>query len=150
MKTVRPLNYMPYNKHAVLQELIAQIGYKDYGRKRGESRFTNFFQNYYLPVKFGIDKRKMHFSSIILSGLMTHDEGFSELNRPLYDPVELADDMRYVAKKLGISLEQLEQMVRQPGRSYKEFSNWDGSYKLIKKIQAFGEKVFGRVIRNYA
>jgi N-acetyl sugar amidotransferase len=150
MKTVRPLNYLPYNKKEALHELIDTIGYKDYGRKHGESRFTKFFQNHYLPVKFGIDKRRMHLSSMILSGQMTRDEAVAELARPLYDPVELADDMRYVAKKLGISLEQLELMVRQPGHSYKEFSNWDGSYKLLKKIQGFGEKVFGRVIRNYA
>lgn len=150
MKTVRPLNYMPYNKQDALQKLVATIGYKEYGRKHGESRFTKFFQNHYLPVKFGIDKRKMHFSSMILSGQMTREEAVAELAKPLYDPAELADDMGYVAKKLGISAEQLDALVKEPGRSYNEFRNWDASYKLLKTIQAFGEKLLGRAIKNYA
>lgn len=150
MKTVRPLNYMPYNKQEALQKLITTIGYKEYGRKHGESRFTKFFQNYYLPIKFGIDKRRIHLSSMILSGQMTREEAVTELAKPLYDAIELADDMGYVAKKLGISLEQLEELVKEPGRSYSEFSNWDASYKLLKAIQSFGEKLLGRGIRNYA
>jgi len=93
------------------------IGYKEYCRKHGESRFAKFFQNHYLLVKFGIDKRKMHLSSMILSDQMTREEAIAELAKPLYDPVELADDLLYVAKKHGISLRQLEQMVRRPGHS---------------------------------
>lgn len=149
MKTVLPLNYMPYNKQEALQELVATIGYKEYGRKHGESRFTKFFQNYYLPVKFGIDKRRMHLSSMILSGQMSREEAVSELAKPLYDTSELADDMGYVSKKLGISVDQLEALVKEPGRSYKEFRNWDNSYKLLKSIQGKAEKILGRNIKNY-
>lgn len=150
MKTVRPLNYMPYNKQEALQELIATIGYKEYGRKHGESRFTKFFQNHYLPVKFGIDKRRMHFSSMILSGQMTREEAVAELTKQLYDPAELADDMGYVAKKLGVSVEQLKVLVNEPGHSYNEFSNWDPAYKRLKLVQRFGERMLSRTIRNYA
>lgn len=150
MKTVRPLNYMPYNKQEALQHLITTIGYKDYGRKHGESRFTKFFQNHYLPVKFGIDKRRIHLSSMILSEQMTREEAVNELAKPLYDAIELADDMGYVAKKLGISTVQLEFLVKEPGRSYKDFSNWDLPYKLLKTTQGFGEKLLGRDIKNYA
>lgn len=149
MKTIRPLNYMHYDKQEALQTLVATIGYKEYGRKHGESRFTKFFQNYYLPVKFGIDKRTMHFSSMILSGQMTRDEALAELAKPLYDAVELADDMGYVAKKLGISAEQLDALVKEPSRSYQEFSNWDTSYKVLKTVQHTAERLLGRTIKNY-
>ena len=40
MKVVRPLNYMPYDKPAALEELQERVGYKEYGRKHGESLFT--------------------------------------------------------------------------------------------------------------
>lgn len=150
MKTVRPLNYMPYDKQEALQTLIATIGYKEYGRKHGESRFTKFFQNHYLPVKFGIDKRKMHLSSMIMSGQLTREAAVMELAKPLYEPVELADDMAYVAKKLGITSVQLEQLVREPGRSYIEFKSWDAAYNRLKSMQGLGEKLMGRSIKNYA
>jgi len=150
MKTVRPLNYMPYDKQAALQVLISTIGYKEYGRKHGESRFTKFFQNHYLPVKFGIDKRTMHLSSMILSGQMTRDEALGELAKPLYDQAELAEDMAYVAKKLGVTVAELERLVQEPGRDYSEYPNWDAAYKRLKSLQRAGEKLLGRSIRNYA
>ncbi len=60
MKTILPLNYMPYTKSEALRELVEKVGYKPYQRKHGESVFTRFFQNHYLPVRFGYDKRKPH------------------------------------------------------------------------------------------
>lgn len=150
MKTIRPLNYMPYNKQDALQTLISTLGYKDYGRKHGESRFTKFFQNHYLPVKFGIDKRRIHFSSMILSGQMTREEALNELAKPLYEKIELAEDMAYVAKKLGVTAEQLDILVNEPGHSYSEFRNWDQAYNRLKSLQQFGERLLGRSIRNYA
>ena len=85
MTTVRPLNYMPYDLETALGELKEKVGYKEYGRKHGESRFTKFFQNHYLPVKFGYDKRRPHLASKVLSGLITRDPAAVEMPQPLYD-----------------------------------------------------------------
>ena len=92
MKTIRPLNFMPYIKREALQELKEKIGYKEYARKHGESVFTKFFQNYWLPMKFGYDKRKPHLSSLIVANQMTREEALKELAKPLYDEKELKED----------------------------------------------------------
>jgi N-acetyl sugar amidotransferase len=150
MKTVRPLNYMPYSKAVALTELKDKVGYKEYGRKHGESRFTKFFQNYYLPTKFGQDKRRPHFSSLILSGEMSREEALTQLKLPLYTPSELAEDKPYVAKKLGLQETELDDLISSKGHHYSEYKNWDGRYNMMKKIQSIIEKLLGRVVKNYS
>ncbi|MCG8611104.1 MAG: N-acetyl sugar amidotransferase [Pseudomonadales bacterium] len=150
MTTIRPLNYMPYNKKEALEELVRTVGYKEYGRKHGESRFTKFFQNYYLPKKFDYDKRKVHLSSLILSGEITRDCALKELEKPLYDPVELKNDKEYVAKKLKLSVVELDQLIDEPGRSYVEFDNWDRHYALLQKLKNILQKVTNKKIKTYA
>lgn len=150
MKTVRPLNYMPYSKTVALAELKEKVGYKEYGRKHGESRFTKFFQNYYLPTKFGQDKRKPHLSSLILSGEITREEALIQLKLPLYSPAELAEDKSYVAKKLGLKETELDDLVTSKGHHYSEYKNWDGRYNFMKKVQSIVERILGRVVKNYS
>ena len=150
MKTVRPLNYLPYSKEAALSELEEKIGYKSYGRKHGESRFTKFFQNHYLPEKFNMDKRKPHFASMVLSGLLTREQALEELEKPLYDAQELRADKSYIAKKLGVGVEELEDYVSQVGHDYMEYANWDTRYAFMKRIQSFVSKVLGRNVKNYS
>lgn len=149
MKTIRPLNYLPYDRKKALSELKTTVGYKEYGRKHGESRFTKFFQNYYLPKKFGYDKRRAHLSSLILSGLITRNEAMSELDLPLYEYTELQQDKQYIAKKLGITVDELDSQISFPGRSYKDFNNWDPLYKSLKKIQETMSFMIGRDITHY-
>ena len=80
--TIRPLDYLDYNREKAVEEL-QKIGYKPYGNKHGESRFTRFFQNYFLVKKYGYDKRRPHFSSLIMSGQMSRNEALVKLNNPL-------------------------------------------------------------------
>lgn len=150
MRTVRPLNFMPYIKREVLQELKEKIGYKEYARKHGESIFTKFFQNYWLPEKWGYDKRKPHLSSLILSSQMTREEALEELGKPLYNEQELNEDKAYVAKKLGISTDELEQIFQMPTHSYKDFANRKRCYMQMKKIQSFLTKVLGKNLSRYS
>lgn len=150
MKSVRPLNYLPYSKETALAELEERVGYKSYGRKHGESRFTKFFQNHYLPAKFNMDKRKPHLSSMVLSGLLTRKQAVCELEKPLYDASELREDKHFLAKKLGISVEQLEEYVTSSGHSYLEYANWDGRYALMKRVQSLISKILGRNVKNYS
>ena len=79
MRTFRPLNFMPYDKEQAIQELESKIGWRSYGRKHGESIFTKFFQNHYLPMKFGYDKRRPHLSSLIVSGQMSRVQAMAAL-----------------------------------------------------------------------
>ncbi len=123
MTILRPLNYIPYNKSMAIDYLEKNYGWRYYGGKHYESRWTHFFQAYYLPTKFGYDKRKAHLASLVVAGEMSRDAALKELEKPLYTENELAEDKAFVAKKLGITVDELEDLVAQPPRHYSEFPN---------------------------
>ena len=150
MRTVRPLNYMPYNKAEALIELECTVGYKPYARKHGESQFTKLFQNYYLPKKFGYDKRRPHLSSLIVSGQMTRQEAMIKLDEPLYEPRELEIDIAYFCKKLRITREQFDELMNVSVHQYEDFPSWQGRYRLLKRVQSFVARVLGRQFRIYS
>lgn len=108
------LNYGDYNKPAAVEFLAREFGWKPYPNKHGESTFTRFFQDYYLPTKFGIDKRKAHYSSMIAAGQMTRDEALARMNTPLFRPEELAIEKEYVLKKLGYSHAEWDAIMAKP------------------------------------
>jgi N-acetyl sugar amidotransferase len=150
MRTVRPLNYMPYDKARALDELVRAVGYKPYPRKHGESLFTKLFQNYYLPQRYGYDKRKPHLSSLIVSGQMTRDEAQRRLNEPLYDPIELENDISYFCKKLRISRSQFDELMNVPTQSHTHFPTWDAKYRVLKQIQNILAKITGKRFAIYS
>jgi N-acetyl sugar amidotransferase len=150
MRTIRPLNYMPYDKAEALIELQTKVGYKPYPRKHGESLFTKLFQNYYLPKKFGMDKRRPHFASLIVSGQMTRDEALAKLAEPLYDLDELEIDIAYFCKKLRITRQQFDELMNVPTHHYSDFPNWDGRYQKLKRLQTLVTKLLGREIKVYS
>lgn len=150
MKTVRPLNYMPYIKQEALEELKDKVGYKEYARKHGESVFTKFFQNYWLPMKYGLDKRRPHLSSLIVAGQMTREEALQELEKPLYDEIELQEEKIYIAKKLGVSDEEFESILAMPKHTYADFANMENKYKRMKKVQYIVTKLSGKNLSNYS
>jgi N-acetyl sugar amidotransferase len=149
MRTARPLNFMQYNKQEAVAEL-EKIGWRAYGRKHGESLFTKLFQNHYLPVKFGYDKRKPHFASLIVSGQMSREEALSKLAEPLYDPQELEIDIAYFCKKLRITRQQFDGFLAAPPHHYTDFPTWDGRYRLLKKVQGVIERALGRQVKVYS
>lgn len=150
MRTARPLNYMHYSKDEAQKVLADTIGWRGYGRKHGESIFTKFFQNYYLPTKFGFDKRKPHLSSLIVSGQMTREEALKELAQPLYDPKELEADITYFCKKLRISREEFDKCMNAPIHDFTDFPNWMKLHARLKTLQRMGEKLMGRNVRIYS
>ncbi len=150
MRTLRPLNFMPYNKAEAVRELETTIGWRAYGRKHGESLFTKLFQNDFLPRKFGYDKRLPHLSSLIVAGQMTRDEALAELAKPLYDPQEREVDLNYFCKKLRITREQYEGFVSGPQIRYNAFANWDSRYRRLKQAQSVFERLSGRRVNVYS
>ncbi len=150
MRTLRPLNYMPYDKAAAVAELEASIGWRAYGRKHGESLFTRLFQNHYLPAKFGYDKRRPHLSSLIVSGQMSREQALRELEQPLYDPRELQTDIAYFCKKLRITREQFDEFMRAPPHHYTDYPTWEARYRLLKRVQAVVERALGRRVNVYS
>lgn len=150
MRTLRPLNYMSYDKASALKELEQTVGYKPYPRKHGESLFTKLFQNYYLPEKFGMDKRRPHLSSLVVSRQMSREQALAKLEEPLYDAAELEIDIAYFCKKLRITRQAFDELIKAPVHQYSDFPNWDGRYRLLKKIQTLVAKLLGRNIKVYS
>lgn len=150
MRTVRPLNYMPYVKADAIREMESTFGYRPYDRKHGESLFTKLFQNYYLPTKFGYDKRLPHLASLIVSGQMTRDEALQKLKEPLYDAFELEADITFFCKKLRISRTEFDNLLAAPNRRHTDFPTWDSRYRMAKNTQAAIERVLGRRVAVYS
>lgn len=134
VKVVKPLNYLPYNKQEALQTLSTEYGWKVYPQKHFESRFTRFFEGYWLPERFGFDPRRVQFSSLILTGQMTREQALNELAELPYDPSTITHDFEYIATKLGISVDELQGYFTIPKKYY-----WD--YKNQHIILSAGRKI---------
>jgi len=143
IRTVRILNLMPYNKKAVKQEITEQLGWRDYGGKHYESIFTRFFQAYYLPVKFGYDKRRAHLSSLIVSGQMTRDQALKELLEPTYAAAKLAEDKEFVAKKIGMNMSEFDSVMAEPPHPYTDYPNEQWLYQIKDRIWGLVKKIRG-------
>jgi aminotransferase len=150
MRTLRPLNYMSYRKDAVVAELESRVGWRAYGRKHGESLFTKLFQNHYLPLRFGYDKRRPHLSSLILSGQLARAQAQEQLQQPLYDPQELEIDLAYLCKKLRISRAQWQALMDAPLARHDQYPTWDGRYRALKVGQAVVQRLTGRRFNVYS
>lgn len=130
IREVRLLNYISYNKAEAKVLLTQEFGWQDYGDKHFESVLTRFFQGYYLPTKFGIDKRKAHLSSLILSGQITRDAALEKLQKPSYSSEQIQADKAYIAKKLGITLAEWEEILAIPPRNDSEFPSSKVLFRL--------------------
>ncbi len=117
----RPLFYSSFDKAAAIAELQREVGWRAYGGKHYESVFTRFYQGYFLPRKFGIDKRWFHLSRLVASGQMTREAAFAELAKPAMDPELAEQDRIFVLKKLGISGREWETIMSTPPRSHYDF-----------------------------
>lgn len=129
---VKPLNLIDYRFDKVLQELEAFCGYQYYGGKHHESVLCRFMQCYYLPEKFGVDKRKSHLSSLIISGQMTREEALEQLKHKGYPTEEMKEsDFNTLANFLGISREEFEQILALPPKSHDDYPKSFLSDKLL-------------------
>lgn len=134
VKMVKPLNHIPYPKNSAMEELNAEYGWKPYKQKHFESRFTRFFEGYWLPSRFGFDVRRVQFSSLILTGQMTRDEALERLNEPPYDPELIQQDYEYIAKKLGIEISELRDYETMPKRFFWDYKNSASLYRLGERV----------------
>lgn len=130
IKTIRLLDYLPYDKREAKRIITEELGWRDYGGKHYESVFTRFFQAYYLPVKFGFDKRKAHFSSLIVSGQMTREEALDEMLLPPHPTQQLLEDKAFVAKKMGITDQEFDEILQQPIQTHNAFRSSEWMFKL--------------------
>ena len=130
IKVERPLNYLSYIKEDAIKLLVEEIGWQPYPQKHFESRFTRFYEGYWLPTKFGYDTRRVQLSSLIVTGQITRDMALEELKRPAYDPETISHDFEYIATKLGISVEELRGYHRAPNKTYRDYKSQQLVYAL--------------------
>lgn len=128
IQVVAPLNYIPYMKTEAMRLLEENFGWQPYPQKHFESRFTKFYEGYWLPKKFGYDTRKVQYSSLILTKQMIREDALEKLSRPPYEAETIAQDFEYVATKLGISVEELQGYMDSPNRSYRDYKSQESIY----------------------
>ena len=139
IKVVKPLNYVNFTKDKAIKLLEADYGWTSYPQKHFESRFTRFFEGYWLPSRFGYDTRKVQFSSLILTGQMLREDALKKLREPALTPLEVRNEKEFVASKLRISVDALEAFERLPKSTYRDFKSMSLLYDLgAKTLQKIG------------
>jgi len=123
IKIIKPLNYVPYIKENAIQELTARFGWQKYVQKHHESRFTRFVECFWLPRKFGVERRKAHLSSLVLTNQMTRDEALARVAKPEIDEQTMIQDFEYVAKKLNLSVSEFQKLFEGENKSYRNYKN---------------------------
>jgi hypothetical protein len=127
---VRPLNYLPYRKAEAMKLLAERFGWQPYPQKHFESRFTRFYEGYWLPRRFGYDTRRVQYSSLILTEQMTRKEALELLAEPSLDEETARLEFEYVATKLRIPVEELQSYMDAPRRSYRDYRSQESVYFL--------------------
>lgn len=123
IRVVKPLDCVPFIKESAMQELADKFGWQKYPHKHYESRFTRFYEGYWLPKKFGYDKRRAHFSSLILTKQLTREEALRRIAQPAYDEQQALKDLEYVAKKLDLTAEEFQQMMAGENKTYRDYKS---------------------------
>jgi len=126
MRVAWPLDLVAYDKSAAMGILEKEFGWKYYGGKHFESRWTRFFQGWWLPSRFGFDKRLAHLSSLILSGQMTREAALEEMKQEYYTDTMMREDRDLILKKLNLTMDEWQHILDTPLRSHYDYptSDW--------------------------
>lgn len=145
MKVVKPLDLIPYRKADAIALLHDKFGWQPYANKHFESVFTRFYEGYWLVKKFGYDKRRAHYSSLILTEQMSREEALKLLAEPPYDETLAMQDMEYVAKKLGLTTDAFLEMMNSENKTFRDYKS---TYFLIQTAIKIA-KIFGMEKRQF-
>lgn len=123
MQVVKPLNLLPYIKEDAEKLLAEKFGWQKFQHKHHESRFTRFYEDFWLPKKFGYDRRRVHFSSLILTNQMSREEALERIAKPEMDEQFLRQEFQYVANKLDLTVEELQTIFEGKNKTYRDYKN---------------------------
>jgi N-acetyl sugar amidotransferase len=141
IRLVYMLNLVPYSKTEAMRKLQEELGWEYYGGKHYESKITGFVQSYILPVKFQIDYRRATLSSQICAGEITREEALEILKRPPFDAARVPEEKVYVAKKFGITLEEMDAILAVPPRTHRDYPN---NERLLELLYAVYRRFFAK------
>jgi hypothetical protein len=123
MQLHHPLNLIPFVKSDAEDELERLFGWQRFQHKHHESRFTRFYEDYWLPRKFGFEKRRAHFSSLIMTGQMTREQALERISQPEMDEHFLQQEFEYVANKLDLKVNELQAIFDGENKTYRNYRN---------------------------
>jgi N-acetyl sugar amidotransferase len=141
LEIVDPLNFMDYDPKAARIELMRGFGWRDYGEKHWESHWTKFFQTYYLPKRFGFDKRRAHLASLVLTGTLKREAALRELQRPPYDEDTIDRDIAFVCRKLGLGADEWEEIMAAPIQQHSAYPSGARTIDRGMQVAALARRV---------
>jgi N-acetyl sugar amidotransferase len=131
------LNYVDFVKEDAKSIITEELGWRDYGGKHYESIFTRFYQSYILPVKFHIDKRKSHLSTLICSGQMTREQALERIQEDPIDADTLYADKEYIIKKFGLTAASFDDLMLLPVKQHTEYASMLNIYRRLRPVAKF-------------
>jgi N-acetyl sugar amidotransferase len=143
IRMVSILNFIDYNKERAMEVLQKQLGWVYYGGKHYESIYTRFYQAYLLPKKFDIDKRKAHYSNLVLSRQMSREEALEAMKAPVYPAQLLEEDRQYALKKLELDEAAFAKIMAAPRRTFLDYQTSHGLFELAKKLVNSSRQLIG-------
>lgn len=143
IKDVRPFYYLEYNKQEAKKLLETEFGWKDYGGHHHENLFTKFSMAYWLPIKYGIDKRKINLSAQVLSNAISREDAFLQISQPFAPSNELDDLREYIIKKLDLTRSEFESIIKIPNKTAFDYpSNYQLIFGLVRYFSPIIKKLF--------
>ncbi|MBL0419553.1 N-acetyl sugar amidotransferase [Ramlibacter sp. AW1] len=133
VRVISILNYVEYDRARAMKLLQEELGWTSYGGKHHESVYTRFYQGYVLPKKFGVDKRYGHLSDLINAGQITTEHALGEMMRPTYPEDLQQQDLVYVTKKLGLTCDEFDAIMKSPVRSFRDYRNSFAAVQLLRR-----------------
>lgn len=145
MNIVQPLNLIPYIKEDAINELHNKFGWQRYANKHFENIFTRFYEGYWLIEKFGYDKRRAHFSSLILTGQLKRGDALDTLKKPPYPIEEAMRDMEFIANKLSVTVDEFHELMKKENKTYRDYKSEMFWIELALKLA----RLVGNEKRNF-
>ncbi len=134
IQVVRPLDYVPYHKAEAMELLASKFGWQPYPQKHFESRFTRFYESYWLPRRFGYDVRRVQYSSLILTRQMARTEALTRLEALPWDEATINQELDFVASKLDITRGDLEAFMQLPKKTYRDYKSQRWIYDIGSRM----------------
>lgn len=141
IRSVPLLDHIDYVKEDAKLILVKEFGWRDYGGKHHESIFTRFYQTYFLPTKFGIDKRKSHLSTLVCSGQLAREAALEEMKKPIASPEQIASDKDYVLKKLALSEAEFAEIMGRPAKHHLDYPSHLSIYRRLRPLKTLLRKL---------
>ena len=123
LEVIKPLNLVPYIKKDAEELLMTRFGWQRFLHKHHESRFTRFYEDYWMPRKFGYEKRRAHFSSLIMTAQMTREAALKRISQSELDEHFVQQEFEYVARKLGVTVSELATIFEGENKTYHVYKN---------------------------